>query len=72
MRSWLGRVGDGLSKAQLKQSIAVGDWKDGRPIPSIRQLAVDVEISVITVSDFAIEMSGVAKRYRFFSPEGIR
>ena len=34
---------------QIKQRIAVGDWKEGQPIPSIRQLAVDIAVSVITV-----------------------
>ena len=26
---------------QIRQRIAVGDWKEGKPIPSIRQLAAD-------------------------------
>lgn len=34
---------------QIKQRIAVRDWKEGQPIPSIRQLAVDTAVSVITV-----------------------
>lgn len=34
---------------QIKQRIAVGDWTEGRPIPSIRQLAVEIAVSVITV-----------------------
>lgn len=34
---------------QIKQRIAVGDWTEGQPIPSIRQLAVDTSVSVITV-----------------------
>ena len=34
---------------QIKQRIAVGDWTEGQPIPSIRQLAVDLGVSVITV-----------------------
>jgi GntR family transcriptional regulator len=34
---------------QIKQRIAVGDWKEGQAIPSIRQLAVDTAVSVITV-----------------------
>jgi GntR family transcriptional regulator len=34
---------------QVKQRIAVGDWSEGQPIPSIRQLAVDLKVSVITV-----------------------
>lgn len=34
---------------QIKQRIVVGDWREGQPIPSIRQLAVDIAVSVITV-----------------------
>jgi GntR family transcriptional regulator len=34
---------------QIRQRIAVGDWQEGQPIPSIRQLAVDIAVSVITV-----------------------
>ncbi len=34
---------------QIKQRIAVGDWDEGQAIPSIRQLAVDLQVSVITV-----------------------
>jgi GntR family transcriptional regulator len=34
---------------QIRQRIAVGDWKEGQPVPSIRQLAVDIAVSVITV-----------------------
>ena len=34
---------------QIKMQITVGDWKEGQPIPSIRQLAVDIGVSVITV-----------------------
>jgi GntR family transcriptional regulator len=34
---------------RIKQRIAVGDWAEGQPIPSIRQLAVDLQVSVITV-----------------------
>ena len=34
---------------QIKQRIAVGDWKEGQSVPSIRQLAVDTAVSVITV-----------------------
>ena len=35
---------------QIKQRIAVGDWTAGQAIPSIRQLAVDIGVSVITVN----------------------
>jgi GntR family transcriptional regulator len=41
---------------QIKQRIAVGDWKEGQPIPSIRQLAVDLQISVITVKRAYLEL----------------
>ena len=34
---------------QIRQRIAVGDWAKGQEIPSIRQLAVDLRVSVITV-----------------------
>ena len=34
---------------QIKQRVAVGDWAEDQPIPSIRQLAVDIGVSVITV-----------------------
>jgi GntR family transcriptional regulator len=34
---------------QIKHRIIVGDWAEGQPIPSIRQLAVDLQVSVITV-----------------------
>jgi GntR family transcriptional regulator len=33
---------------QIKQRIVVGDWKEGQAIPSIHQLAVDLQVSVIT------------------------
>jgi GntR family transcriptional regulator len=41
---------------QIKQRIVVGDWKEGQPIPSIRQLAVDLEVSVITVKRAYLEL----------------
>jgi GntR family transcriptional regulator len=41
---------------QIKQRIAVGDWKKGEPIPSIRQLAADLQISVITVKRTYLEL----------------
>ena len=41
---------------QFKQRIAVGDWKEGQPIPSIRQLAVDLQVSVITVKRAYLEL----------------
>lgn len=41
---------------QIKQRIAVGDWKEGQSIPSIRQLAVDFQVSVITVKRAYLEL----------------
>jgi GntR family transcriptional regulator len=41
---------------QIKRKIAVGDWCEGQPIPSIRQLAVDLEVSVITVKRAYLEL----------------
>lgn len=41
---------------QIKQRIAVGDWQEGQAIPSIRQLAVDLEVSVITVKRAYLEL----------------
>jgi len=42
--------------AQIKQKVAVGEWKQGREIPSIRQLAVDLRVSVITVKRAYLEL----------------
>ena len=41
---------------QMKQKIAVGDWGAGQPIPSIRQLAADIGVSVITVKRAYLEL----------------
>src|SRR6202158_2697720 len=41
---------------QIIQRIAVGDWAEGQAIPSIRQLAVDLQISVITVKRAYLEL----------------
>jgi GntR family transcriptional regulator len=41
---------------QIKQRIAVGDWREGQAIPSIRQLAVDLQVSVITVKRSYLEL----------------
>ena len=41
---------------QIKQRIVVGDWENGQPIPSIRQLAVDLQVSVITVKRAYLEL----------------
>jgi GntR family transcriptional regulator len=34
---------------QIRQRIAVGDWPPGQELPSIRALAADLRVSVITV-----------------------
>ena len=34
---------------QIKQRIALGDWRIGEKLMSIRELAIDLKISVITV-----------------------
>jgi GntR family transcriptional regulator len=46
---------------QIKQRIAVGDWPAGAELPSIRQLAVVLRVSVITVKRayFELERDGV-------------
>ena len=41
---------------QVKERISVGDWLPGGTIPSIRQLAVDIEVSVITVKRAYLEL----------------
>jgi GntR family transcriptional regulator len=41
---------------QIKQRIAIGDWTEGQTIPSIRQLAADLEVSVITVKRAYLEL----------------
>lgn len=41
---------------QMKQRIAVGDWAAGHAIPSIRQLAADIGVSVITVKRAYLEL----------------
>jgi len=41
---------------QMKQRVAVGDWAAGQAIPSIRQLAADIGVSVITVKRAYLEL----------------
>jgi GntR family transcriptional regulator len=41
---------------QIKERIAVGDWAPGQAIPSIRQLAADLQVSVITVKRAYLEL----------------
>lgn len=44
---------------QIKQKIAVGEWEAGQEIPSIRQLAADLSVSVITVKRAYLELEHV-------------
>jgi GntR family transcriptional regulator len=41
---------------QVKQRVAVGDWAPGGEIPSIRQLAMALRVSVITVKRAYLEL----------------
>lgn len=41
---------------QIERRVAVGDWTAGQAIPSIRQLAVDIGVSVITVKRAYLEL----------------
>lgn len=41
---------------QIRQRIAVGDWPAGYELPSIRALAADVRVSVITVKRAYLEL----------------
>lgn len=41
---------------QVKQKVAVGDWAAGEAIPSIRQLAAEMRVSVITVKRAYLEL----------------
>ncbi|HVG54838.1 MAG TPA: GntR family transcriptional regulator [Vicinamibacterales bacterium] len=41
---------------QVRRRIAVGDWKAGELLPSIRQLAADLQVSVITVKRAYLEL----------------
>lgn len=41
---------------QVRQRIAAGDWPPGQEIPSIRQLAVALSVSVITVKRAYLEL----------------
>jgi GntR family transcriptional regulator len=36
-------------KEQIRHRIALGDWKPGREVPSIRALAIELRVSVITI-----------------------
>ncbi len=41
---------------QVKQRIASGDWEPGRELPSIRGLAAELSVSVITVRRAYLEL----------------
>ena len=41
---------------QIKERIGVGDWKPGDEIPSIRQLAINLRVSVITIKRAYLEL----------------
>jgi GntR family transcriptional regulator len=46
---------------QIRRRVAIGDWPPGYALPSIRQLAVELQVSVITVKRayFDLEREGV-------------
>jgi GntR family transcriptional regulator len=41
---------------QIRQRVAVGEWKAGEQIPSIRAMAVALQVSVITVKRAYLEL----------------
>lgn len=41
---------------QIRQRIAVGDWPPDTPLPSVRELAADIKVSVITVKRAYLEL----------------
>ena len=41
---------------QIKQRVAVGDWPPNTPLPSVRELAIDIKVSVITVKRAYLEL----------------
>ena len=43
-------------KEQIRHRVAVGDWKPGQEVPSIRALAAAVRVSVITVKRAYLEL----------------
>lgn len=42
---------------QVTQRITVGDWPPGSPLPSVRELAADIKVSVITVKRAYLELA---------------
>ncbi|MEM7479758.1 MAG: GntR family transcriptional regulator [Acidobacteriota bacterium] len=43
---------------QIRERIAAGDWPPGRELPSIRGLAAELRVSVITVKRAYLELEG--------------
>lgn len=43
-------------KEQIRHRVAIGDWKPGAEIPSIRALAIDLQVSVITIKRAYLEL----------------
>ena len=41
---------------QVVQRIAVGDWPPNTPLPSIRKLATEIKVSIITVKRAYLEL----------------
>lgn len=41
---------------QIRHKVAIGDWPPGAELPSIRQLASDLSVSVITVKRAYLEL----------------
>lgn len=48
---------------QIKKRIALGDWPQGEKLPSIRELAVAVKVSVITVKRAYQELENLGVIY---------
>ena len=51
-----GRPMYGQIMDQVRQRVAVGDWRPGTMLPSIRELAVALNVSVITVKRAYLEL----------------
>jgi GntR family transcriptional regulator len=43
-------------KEQIRHRVALGDWPPGKEVPSIRQLAIELRVSVITVKRAYLEL----------------
>jgi DNA-binding transcriptional regulator YhcF (GntR family) len=41
---------------QIRQRVAVGDWQPGHELPSIRALAAETQVSVITIKRTYLEL----------------